>query len=89
MQNDIVRKQLTYNLFIPRVGGGVLQVKYLLPCSCIHDSIKFDMEHDNLLKKLSIELLTPRVVGVCEQNIAIVLLHFVISFNLICNMTMF
>ena len=34
---------------------------YLLPyaCSCIHDSILFDMQHDRLLKKLNCGLLTP------------------------------
>ena len=35
---------------IPRVWGGGLQVKYLLPCCCIHDSIQFDMEDVHILK---------------------------------------
>ena len=35
-------------------GGG----KYLLPCCCIRDYIKFDMQHDHFLKKLNFDLLS-------------------------------
>ena len=44
-------------------GGGEmgrgLRAKYLLPCCCISDSLKFDMQHDRVLKKLNFDLLTP------------------------------
>ena len=48
--------------------------KYLLPSCCIYDSLKYDMQHDQVLKQLNCDLLTlyPRVLGegVCVQNIA-------------------
>ena len=52
------------------------------------------MQHDHVLKKLNFDLLTPspRVVGgggSAGKILAIILLHFVITFNFICNMTMF
>ena len=55
------------------------------------------MQHDHVLKKLNFDRLTPRVRvggggggGVYAGKIfATMLLHFVILFNLICNMTMF
>ena len=56
------------------------------------DSNKFDMEHDQDLKKLNFDTLTssPRSgVGGCGQNICYDATAFVIPFNLICNMTMF
>ena len=45
---------------------------YLLPCCCICYSVKFDMQHDHVLKKLNFYLLTPSPGsrdrgGVCEQ----------------------
>ena len=42
----------------PRVvggGGGGLQAKYLLPCYFIRVSIKFDMQHNHVLKKLNFD----------------------------------
>ena len=38
---------------------GALRPKYLLPWSCIHDSLKFDMQNDHVLKKLNFDVLTP------------------------------
>ena len=39
--------------------SGVLRAKYLLPWCCIHDSLKFDMQNDHVLKKLNYDVLTP------------------------------
>ena len=36
-----------------------LQAKYFLPWCCIHDSLKFDMQNDHVLKKLNFDVLTP------------------------------
>ena len=56
MQLDYVLKKLSFDLLTPTPGsgGGVgrgLGAKYLLPCCCICDSLKFDMQHDCVLKK--------------------------------------
>ena len=51
------------------------------------------MQHGHVLKKFIFDLFIPsaRVVGEGGSvgKIATMLLHFVIHFNLICNMTMF
>ena len=52
------------------------------------------MQHDHVLKKLNFDLLTRPGTSVCvwgsaDKIFATMLLHFVIPFNLICNMTMF
>ena len=54
------------------------------------------MKHEIVLKMLNFDLLTPRVReggvgggGVCRQNIYYHVASFMVSFNLICNMTMF
>ena len=56
------------------------------------------MQHDNVLKKLNFDLLTRSGANVCvcvggggsaDKTFATMLLHFVIPFNLKCNMTMF
>ena len=52
------------------------------------------MQHDHVLEKLNFDFLTPTPggggrVGVCGQISATMLLHFMIPFNLICNMTIF
>ena len=50
------------------------------------------MQHEIVLKKLNFDPLTPRVMGewgVAGKIFAAMLLHFVIAFNFICNMTMF
>ena len=39
--------------------SGTLRAKYLLPWCCIHDSLKFDMQNDHVLKKLNFDVLTP------------------------------
>ena len=39
--------------------SGALRAKYLLPWCCIHDSLKFDMQNDHVLKKSSFDVLTP------------------------------
>ena len=57
---------------------GGLWAKYLLPCCCISDSILFDMQHDNVLKKLNFELLTPppgSEGGSAGKIFATILLH--------------
>ena len=36
-----------------------LRAKYLLPWCCIHDSLKFDMQSDHVLKKSNFDVLTP------------------------------
>ena len=57
------------------------------------------MQHEHVLKKLNFDLLTRSGASVCvcvgggggsaDKLFATMLLHFVIPFNLICNMTMF
>ena len=50
------------------------------------------MQHDIVMKKLYFDLLTPRMRGEggsAGKIFATILLHFVIPFNLIFNMTMF
>ena len=57
----------------------------------------FDMQHDHVLKTLNFDLLTPFTwlgvggwgKGSLDKVFATLLLHFVIPFKLICNMTMF
>ena len=62
MQRDIVLKKLIFDILTPRVRGGGLRAKYLLPC-CWHaafcDSFYFDLQHDHVLKKSNFDLLTP------------------------------
>ena len=41
--------------------SGALRAKYLLPWCCIHDSLKFDMQNDHVLKKLNFDVLTPHL----------------------------
>ena len=41
------------------MGGGGLCAKHLLPYCCVRDSLKYDMQHDHILKKLNFDLLTP------------------------------
>ena len=45
----------------------------MLPCCCIPDSFKYDLQHDHVLKKLNFDLLTPPpgsgAGGGCVQNI--------------------
>ena len=86
------------NFDLPRVGGlgENLRAKYLLPCCCIHDSLKFDMQHDHALKILNFDLTPGSGVGgswgswgvVCGINICYHDPAFVTPFNLVCNMTM-
>ena len=48
------------------------------------------MQHDNVLKKLTFDLLAGSGTwGSAGKIVATMLLHFVIPFNWICNMTMF
>ena len=59
-------------------------------CICYHVAafaIPFDMQHDNVLKKFNLNLLTARALGVCRGNICYHVAAFVIRFMLICNMT--
>ena len=57
MQYDYVLKMNCDFLTSPQGLGGErglsLQVKHLLPCCCICDSLKSDMQHDHVLKKLN------------------------------------
>ena len=65
-------------------------------CSLL-DSLQFVMQHDHVLKKLNLNLLTPLprsgvgggVGRVCGQNICDHVAAFMIPLSLICNMTMF
>ena len=46
------------------------------------------MQHDHVLKKLNLDLLTPFAgSGVCRQNICFHVAALMIYFNVICNMT--
>ena len=75
--------------------GRGLRAKYLLPCFCIGDSLKFDKQHDHLLKKLNFDLLTqPQGQGgllrggggVFRQNICYHIAAVMIPFDFICIM---
>ena len=47
------------------------------------------MQHGIILKKLNVDLMTPRIKGgggLSGEIFATMLRHFVIAFNLICNM---
>ena len=56
MQHDHIMKKLDFEpTLVSCRGGGGLQAKYLLPCYCIRDSIKFDINHDHVLKKLTFD----------------------------------
>ena len=46
-----------------------LQCKYLRLCCCIRDSLKFNIHHDQILKMLNFQLLTPRARGVLGAKI--------------------
>ena len=65
-------------------------------CICYHVAalnfaIPFDMQHDNVLKKMNFNLLPHKGLGggACGGNICYHVAAFVILFYLICNMTMF
>ena len=82
---------------LPQGRGGVrgLSAKYLLVCCCICDSLKFDMQHDHVLKMLKFDLLNPppgswgEVGGVSVgKKICYHVAAFIIPLNLICKMTM-
>ena len=81
-------------------GGGSLQAKYLVLCCCNRDSLKFDMQHDYVLKKWNFDLLTLSPGSgwgsggggrgsACKQTIWYLGAAIVILLNLMCNMTMF
>ena len=74
------------------VAAPVILIYCTSVCICYHVAafaIPFDMQHDNVLKKFNFNLLTPRALGVCRENICYHVAAFVIPFKLICNMTMF
>ena len=56
MQHDHVKMNFDF-LTSPKGLGGErgrsLRVNFLLPCCCICDSLKSDMQHDHVLKKLN------------------------------------
>ena len=97
MQHDHLLKKLIFDLVTTSSGTGaggrgkgLLQnIRYHAPA--FRDTLKIDMQHDHVLKKLNFDLLTPSPgLGVSACKIfAIMLLHFVIPFQLICNMTIF
>ena len=77
-----------------------LRLKYLLPNFCISDSTYLIiMQHDHVLKRLNFDLLIPSPGlggggggGVLRAKYLLPCYHVaacVISFNLICNMTIF
>ena len=47
-----------------RFGGRGLQAKHFVLWCCNRDSLKFDMQHDHVLKKWNLNLLTPSLVSV-------------------------
>ena len=58
MQHNHVLKKLNFDLFtlsLGSLGKEDLRAKYLLPCRCIHDSLKFNIQHDRVLIKLSFD----------------------------------
>ena len=60
MQHDYILKTLDfYHLQGSQGGRGVMQAKYLAPCCFNLDSLKFDMQHDHVLKKPNFDLLIP------------------------------
>ena len=69
--------------------GSVVE-KYLLQCCFISWFLWFDLQHGHVLKKFNFDLLTPSKGkrGIRWQIFATMLLHLVIPFSLICNMTM-
>ena len=76
------------------MGRGGLQANICYHFAAFGDSLKFDMQHDHVLKKLHYDPLALTTgssgwVGVCRQNICYHVAAFVIPFNLICNMAMF
>ena len=57
MQHDHVQKKVNFDQLTPSPGSGegdlgvgVSAGKYLVPFCCNHDSLKFDMQHDHVLK---------------------------------------
>ena len=76
-------------------GGGVCRQNICYHVATFRDSISLDMLHDHVLKKLNYDFLTPRAKGgrggllSAGKIFATMLLHCVIPFSLICNMTMF
>ena len=99
MQHDNVLKKTNFDLLTLSLGsgggGGGLQAKYLLPCYCISDYLKFDMQRVHVLIKLNFDLLTPSLGsgggggGVCRQTICYHVIALVILFSLICNVSVF
>ena len=82
----------------PQVQGGGdgkrgLQANCLLQFCCIHDSLQFGMQYDHVLKKLNLAFLPHPLWswegGSVGKTFVIMLLNYVIPFNLISNMTMF
>ena len=57
----------------------------MVPCCCNRDSLKFDMQHDQVLKKYNFDLLTPSQ-GLGEVYGLNIFYHVD---ALACNMTMF
>ena len=52
MQHDHAPKKWNSDLLTPSSSSeGGLQAKYLVPCCCNRDSLKFDMKYDHVLKK--------------------------------------
>ena len=93
MQHDHALKKLNVDLLTPIPGSGDLWAEYMLPCCRICGSLYFDMPHDHVLKKLNFDLLTPspRVLGgagSAGKILVTMLLHFMIPFSFIRNMTM-
>ena len=79
MKHDHVLKNVNFDRQGLGVGEWYLWAKYLLQCSNIRYSLKFDMQHDHVMKQ--IVLLTPRVVlvGSVGKIFATMLLHLLFN----------
>ena len=95
MQYDIVLKKLFFTNLTPRVRGGLWGKNICYHVASFCDSKKCGLHHDNVLKMLNFDLLTPsprvleEIEGSAGKTFATMLQHFVIPINLICNMSMF
>ena len=63
MQQGHVLNKLNFDLLTPRVGGGGLPAKYLLPFCCIGNILKFNMQYVYVLKNWILTLRPPVLAG--------------------------
>ena len=64
MQHDIVPEKMIFDILTPRVRGDLWAEYLLLYNAAFRDSFYFDMQHDNVLKKLNFDMTpSPSLVG--------------------------